>query len=154
MMRLPRPLAVLTRLGFTVLAGSSLLAAAGCATQSGVRAKTVVFSITYSGDCPTGVSSSSPCGGNVTDCAMVKGGDATVEFRAIGTGAKDREFKVQFDPFRETGINSKGGGTTKPVPVRVAHSGNNTSNKEFTFFIVDLKNKACAPLDPRIIVEK
>ena len=153
MMRLPRPLAVITRLGLTVLAGSSLLAAGGCATPGGVRAKTVVFDITYVGDCPTSIASSSPCGTD-KECAVVRGGDATVEFRAIGANAKDRKFKVQFDPFRETGLESHGDGTTGPVGVPKAHLGKSDVPKDFTFFIVDLGKPGCTPLDPRIIVEK
>lgn len=156
MMRLPRPLAVLTRLGLTVLAGSSLLAAAGCATPGGTAVKpfkAVVFSIPYVDDCPGLPSSNFPCSG-ATDCAVLEGGNATVEFKAIGTGSAAREFKVQFDPFRETGLESHGNGTTGPVRVPKAHLGKSDAPKDFTFFIVDKKKPGCDPVDPRIIVEK
>jgi hypothetical protein len=150
MTRVPRTIAMLARLGLTTLAGGALVATAGCATP--IRASTVVFSIPYVNDCPGMPTSSSPCGG-VKDCAEVKGGNATVEFRAIGPLAESREFKVQFDPFRETGLESHGGGTTGPVRVPRLHSGTSTDPKVFTFFIVDKKNAKCVPVDPRIIVE-
>lgn len=153
MMRLPRPPAALTRLGLTVLAGSSLLAAAGCATTAPLGKRDVVFSIPYVNDCPGLPTSNFPCNG-ATDCALLQGGNATVEFKAIGTGSAAREFKVQFDPFRETGLESHGNGSTGPIRVQNAHSGNNASPKEFTFFIVDKKKPGCVPVDPRIIVEK
>ncbi len=153
MIHLPRPLAVLNRLGFTVLAGSSLLAAAGCAAPAALGKRDVVFSIPYVDDCPGLPTSNFPCNG-VTDCAQLQGGNATVEFKAIGPGYAAREFKVQFDPFRETGLESHGNGSTGPVRVPNAHSGKNASPKEFTFFIVDKKKPACVPVDPRIIVEK
>ena len=161
MMRLPRPLAVLTRLGLTVLAGSSILAAAGCATQSAnaiLPFRAVVFSIPYEaiatiGDCPGLPTSNFPCNG-VTDCAHLRGGDATVEFKAIGTGSATRKFTVRFDPFGLTKLESGANGATIAFQVPKAHSGKNASPKEFTFFIVDENNKKCAPVDPRIIVEK
>jgi hypothetical protein len=156
MMRLPRPLAVITRAGLTVLAGSSLLAATGCATASGTEGrpfKAVVFSIPYVDNCPGLPTSNFPCNG-VTDCAVLEGGNATVEFKAIGTGSATREFKVQFDPFRETGLESHGNGTTGAVRVPKAHLGKSDSPKDFTFFIVDKKKPECVPVDPRIIVER
>jgi hypothetical protein len=147
-----RPPAVLARLAVTVLAGGSILLATGCQSPRAVNAKAVVFSIQYANDCPGMPTSSSPCDGS-PDCAKVTGGDATVEFKATGPGAESREFKVQFDPFRETGLESHGGGTTGPVRIPKAHTGSNLSPKVFTFFVVDKKKLDCPLVDPRIIVE-
>jgi len=155
MMRLPRPLAVITRLGLTVLAGSSLLAAGGCATQSAnaiLPFRAVVFSIPYVNDCPGVPTSNYPCSSN-TDCAHLQGGNATVEFKAAEPNAATRKFTIRFDPFEKTGFDSDANGSTGAIPVPKAHSSKNVSPKEFTFFILD-KNKKCAPVDPRIIVEK
>lgn len=154
MIPLPRPLAVLTRLGFTVLAGSSLLAAAGCATPAALGKRDVVFSIPYMNDCPGVPTSNFPCSG-ATDCAHLQGGNATVQFKAIGTGSATRQFTVRFDPFGMTSIESGANGATIAFPVPKAHSEKNTSPKEFTFFILDKDaKKNCAQVDPRIIVEK
>jgi hypothetical protein len=160
MIRLPRALAVLTRLGLTVLAGGSILATTGCATPAGTAVhpfRAVVFSIPYDaipnvGDCPGLPTSDSPCSGD-TECALLQGGNATVEFKAVGPNAATRKFTVRFDPFEKTGFESGNNGSTGAIHVPKAHSGKNVSPKEFTFFIVD-KNKKCVPVDPRIIVER